>query len=86
MADISKRGCKFKIHNWVTRTVDVHDALFEMTRATVMENVDIVGQASTFSDESVIAKLNKIVEVMGKNFKILKDRLFFFCGRREHGA
>ncbi|KAG2322854.1 hypothetical protein Bca52824_016067 [Brassica carinata] len=80
MADISKRGYKFKITDWASRTVNVHDALFEMTGAAgaplQFEHVEI-GESSTPNGESVIGKINKIVETMEKKFKLMKDRVCF---------
>ncbi|KAL0721970.1 hypothetical protein Bca4012_036569 [Brassica carinata] len=80
MADISKRGYKFKITDWASRTVNVHDALFEMTGAAgaplQFEHVE-VGESSTPNGESVIGKINKIVETMEKKFKLMKDRVCF---------
>ncbi|KAL0702298.1 hypothetical protein Bca4012_058420 [Brassica carinata] len=78
MADISKRGYKFKITDWASRTVNVHDALFEMTGAAgaplQFEHVEI-GESSTPNGESMIGKINKIVETMEKKFKLMKDRV-----------
>ncbi|XP_048593296.1 uncharacterized protein LOC111201391 [Brassica napus] len=76
MADLSKRGYKFKIRDWRNMSVDLYGANEEIRRASLLFGNGGMSQASTsYQEESLESKINRISEMVGDNLRIMNDRL-----------
>ncbi|WZY77947.1 hypothetical protein YC2023_024331 [Brassica napus] len=76
MADLSKRGYKFKIRDWRNMSVDLYGANEEIRRASLLFGNGGMSQASTsYQEESLETKINRISEMVGDNLRIMNDRL-----------
>ncbi|WZZ89334.1 hypothetical protein YC2023_117913 [Brassica napus] len=76
MADLSKRGYKFKIRDWRNMSVDLYGANEQIRRASLLFGNGGMSQASSsYQEESLESKINRISEMVGDNLKIMNDRL-----------
>ncbi|CAN6851993.1 unnamed protein product [Brassica oleracea] len=76
MADLSKRGYKFKIRDWRNMSVDLYGANEQIRRASLMFGNGGMSQASSsYQEESLESKINRISEMVGDNLRIMNDRL-----------
>ncbi|KAF8100702.1 hypothetical protein N665_0218s0040 [Sinapis alba] len=76
MADLSKRGYRFKISDWRNSSVDLYDAHEEIRRRSLLfRNVEMGQASSSNEEESVISKMNRINKMMEDNFRIMNARL-----------
>ncbi|CAN7092261.1 unnamed protein product [Brassica rapa subsp. narinosa] len=76
MADLSKRGYKFKIRDWRNMSVDLYGANEEIRRASLLFGNGGMSQASTsYQEECLESKINRISEMVGDNLRIMNDRL-----------
>ncbi|XP_033133494.1 uncharacterized protein LOC117127397 [Brassica rapa] len=76
MADLSKRGYKFKIRDWRNMSVDLYGANEEIRRASLLFGNGGMSQASSsYQEESLESKINRISEMVGDNLRIMNDRL-----------
>ncbi|KAG5383975.1 hypothetical protein IGI04_035445 [Brassica rapa subsp. trilocularis] len=76
MADLSKRGYKFKIRDWGNMSVDLYGANEQRRRASLLFGNGGMSQASSsYQEESLESKINRISEMVGDNLRIMNDRL-----------
>ncbi|KAL0646400.1 hypothetical protein Bca4012_044691 [Brassica carinata] len=76
MADLSKRGYKFKIRDWRNMSVDLYGANEQIRRASLLFGNGGMSQASSsYQEESLESKINRISEMVGDNLRIMNDRL-----------
>ncbi|CAN7015825.1 unnamed protein product [Brassica rapa subsp. trilocularis] len=76
MADLSKRGYKFKIRDWRNMSVDLYGANEQIRRASLLFGNGGMSQASSsYQEESLELKINRISEMVGDNLRIMNDRL-----------
>ncbi|CAG7864806.1 unnamed protein product, partial [Brassica rapa] len=76
MADLSKRGYKFKIRDWRNMSVDLYGANEQIRRASLLFGNGGMSQASSsYQEESLESKINRIIEMVGDNLRIMNDRL-----------
>ncbi|CAF1919918.1 unnamed protein product [Brassica napus] len=76
MADLSKRGYKFKIRDWRNMSVDLYSANEQIRRASLLFGNGGMSQASSsYQEESLESKINRISEMVGDNLRIMNDRL-----------
>ncbi|CAG7871786.1 unnamed protein product, partial [Brassica rapa] len=76
MADLSKRGYKFKIRDWRNMSVDLYGANEQIRRASSLFGNGGMSQASSsYQEESLESKINRISEMVGDNLRIMNDRL-----------
>jgi len=76
MADLSKRGYKFKIRDWRNMSVDLYGAKEQIRRASLLFGNGGMSQASSsYQEESLESKINRISEMVGDNLRIMNDRL-----------
>ncbi|CAN7076600.1 unnamed protein product [Brassica oleracea var. botrytis] len=76
MADLSKRGYKFKIRDWRNMSVDLYGANEQIRRASLLFGNGGMSQASSsYQEESLDSKINRISEMVGDNLRIMNDRL-----------
>ncbi|WZZ90446.1 hypothetical protein YC2023_119025 [Brassica napus] len=76
MADLSKRGYKFKIRDWRNMSVDLYGANEQIRRAFLLFGNGGMSQASSsYQEESLESKINRISEMVGDNLRIMNDRL-----------
>ncbi|CAF1987485.1 unnamed protein product [Brassica napus] len=76
MADLSKRGYKFKIRDWRNMSVDLYGANEQIRRASLLFGNGGMSQASSsYQEESLESKINRISEMVGDNLRIMNDCL-----------
>ncbi|KAG2298708.1 hypothetical protein Bca52824_035180 [Brassica carinata] len=76
IADLSKRDYKFKIREWDNMSIDLYAANEEIRRASLLFGNGEMGQASSsYPEESVESKINRISQMMEDNFRIMNTRL-----------
>ncbi|CAN7061929.1 unnamed protein product [Brassica oleracea var. botrytis] len=76
MTDLSKRGYKFKIRDWRNMSVDLYGANEQIRRASLLFGNGGMSQASSsYQEESLESKINRISEMVGDNLRIMNDRL-----------
>ncbi|CAF2043738.1 unnamed protein product [Brassica napus] len=76
MADLSKRGYKFKIRDWRNMSVDLYGANEQIRRSSLLFGNGWMSQASSsYQEESLESKINRISEMVGDNLRIMNDRL-----------
>ncbi|CAN6863751.1 unnamed protein product [Brassica oleracea var. botrytis] len=76
MADLSKRGYKFKIRDWRNMSVDLYGANEQIRRASLLFGNGGMSQASSsYQEESLESKINRISEMVRDNLRIMNDRL-----------
>ncbi|WZZ26701.1 hypothetical protein YC2023_010102 [Brassica napus] len=76
MADLSKRGYKFKIRDWRNMSVDLYGANEQIRIASLLFGNGGMSQASSsYQEESLESKINRISEMVGDNLRIMNDRL-----------
>ncbi|CAG7885087.1 unnamed protein product [Brassica rapa] len=76
MADLSKRGYKFKIRDWRNMSVDLYGANEQIRRASLLFGNGGMSQASSsYQEESLESKINRISDMVGDNLRIMNDRL-----------
>ncbi|CAN6906973.1 unnamed protein product [Brassica oleracea] len=76
MADLSKRGYKFKIRDWRNMSVDLYGVNEQIRRASLLFGNGGMSQASSsYQEESLESKINRISEMVGDNLRIMNDRL-----------
>ncbi|RID40243.1 hypothetical protein BRARA_J00303 [Brassica rapa] len=76
MADLSKRGYKFKIRDWRNMSVDLYGANEQIRRASLLFGNGGMSQASSsYQEEYLESKINRISEMVGDNLRIMNDRL-----------
>ncbi|KAL0696232.1 hypothetical protein Bca4012_063412 [Brassica carinata] len=76
MADLSTRGYKFKISDWRNMSVKLYDANDEIGRASSLFGNGGMGQASSsYPEESVESKINRISQMVEDDFSIINTRL-----------
>ncbi|WZZ45887.1 hypothetical protein YC2023_042146 [Brassica napus] len=75
MADLSKRGYKFKIRDWRNMSVDLYGANEQIRRASLLFGNGGMSQASSsYQEESLESKINRISEMVGDNLRIMNDQ------------
>ncbi|KAG2264553.1 hypothetical protein Bca52824_071632 [Brassica carinata] len=85
MADLSKRGYKFKIRDWRNMSVDLYGANEQIRRASLLFGNGGMSQASSsYQEESLESKINRISEMVGDNLRIMNDRLCLIEKDRKH--
>ncbi|CAN7001699.1 unnamed protein product [Brassica oleracea var. botrytis] len=76
MADLSKRGYKFKIRDWRNMPVDLYGANEQIRRASLLFGNGGMSQASSsYQEESLESKINRISEMVGDNLRIMNGPL-----------